>query len=122
MVSFTERGVKNYRTKTDWEKLLLKFDRNYEKYEKAGVINAASDASFRLRVSKLLNELGVNLEHHPAYFAYAQALYYAQFKYRYMVDRIREHKILRDKWERRGLDPNILDQLDKMLIFNYNIK
>jgi glutamine synthetase type III len=122
MVSFTERGVKNYRTKTDWEKLLLKFDKNYEKYEKAGVINAASDASFRLRVSKLLNELGVNLEHHPAYFAYAQALYYAQFKYRYMVDRIREHKILRDKWERRGLDPNILDQLDKMLIFNYNIK
>jgi hypothetical protein len=122
MVSFTERGVKNYRTKTDWEKLLLKFDRNYEKYEKAGVINAASDASFRLRVSKLLNELGVNLEHHPAYFAYAQALYYAQFKYRYMVDRIREHKILRDKWERRGLDPNILDQLDKMLIFNQNIK
>jgi hypothetical protein len=122
MVSFTERGVKNYRTKTDWEKLLLKFNENYEKYEKAGVINAASDASFRLRVSKLLNELGVNLEHHPAYFAYAQALYYAQFKYRYMVDRIREHKILRDKWERRGLDPHILDQLDKMLIFNYNIK
>jgi len=121
-MSFTERGVKNYRTKTDWEKLILKFDKNYKKYERAGVINAAADSSFRLRVSKLLCDLGVNPEFQAAYFAYAEALYYSQFKYRFMVDRIREHKILRDKWERRGLDPKILDQLDKMLIFNQNIK
>jgi hypothetical protein len=35
-----------------------------------------------------------------------------------MVDRVREHRILRDKWESRGLDPVILDEIDRMLIFN----
>jgi hypothetical protein len=51
------------------------------------------------------------------YYAYSRALDKSQRTMEFMVDRIREHQILRERWETRGLDPAILDKLDAVLIF-----
>lgn len=69
-------------------------------------------------VRPILDAEGVWLDWHPAYLAYAYALDRSQRVFRFMVDRIREHEILRHRWETRGLSAPVLDALDRALIFN----
>jgi len=69
------------------------------------------------KVKAILDAEGILSDFHPSYYAYAYALDKSQRTMEYMVDRIREHVILRERWETRGLDPAILDKLDDVLIF-----
>jgi len=72
---------------------------------------------FQNKVSRLLNELGVYVDLNHQYLAYAQALDKTQADLRFMVDWIREHQILRDRFERRGLDPAVLAAIDNIVIY-----
>jgi hypothetical protein len=65
----------------------------------------------------LLDKIGVYADMHPSYHAYALALDRSQREMTFMVDLIREHQILRQRWEGRGLDPTILDDIDKLIIY-----
>jgi len=73
---------------------------------------------FDEKVSTLLNENGIYSDWHPSYLAYARELDRTQKQYTFMVDLIREHQILRDRWERRNLDPSILTLIDNMVIIH----
>jgi hypothetical protein len=70
------------------------------------------------KVLTVLNAHGVLSDYHTEYYCYALALDKSQRTLAFMVDRIREHDILRTKWITRGLDPAILTELDDLLIFN----
>lgn len=70
------------------------------------------------KVRVVLDKHGIITDNRPAYHAYALALDKSQRTMEWMVDRIREHQILRETWEERGLDTDILDELDKLLIWN----
>lgn len=70
------------------------------------------------KIKPLLDAEGVLPELRVSYYNYGLALDKSQRTFAFMVDRIREHKILRDKWEGRGLNPDLLDKIDARLIFN----
>jgi hypothetical protein len=115
---WTDRGTKNYRSKTDW---MVVRNKIYPVSERMQLNNLQAGANYQMMINIVrakLSQLGVNPEFMGFYFAYSEALWKSQFKLAWMVDRIREHAILRDKWEKRGFDPKILDELDKILIFN----
>jgi len=69
------------------------------------------------KVKPILDRLKIPLELRLSYYAYSLALDRSQREHAYMVDRIREHQILRSKWESRGLNPDVLDEIDKLLIW-----
>lgn len=71
-----------------------------------------------VKVKNLMDRIGIWADLHPSYLAYAFAFDKSQKVMTFRVDRIREHAILRDRWERRNLDPDILDQIDSLLLLD----
>jgi len=69
-------------------------------------------------IKPILDRHGVVSEHRLGYYTYALALYSSQLRLKFRVDRIREHRILRAKALRRGLDPTILDEIDERLVID----
>lgn len=72
---------------------------------------------FTQHVKTVLDRIGVYSDLHPSYLAYALALDKSQRELAYMVDLIREHQILRNRWETRGLLASILDEIDAVVIY-----
>ncbi|MBA7595159.1 hypothetical protein ES703_02118 [subsurface metagenome] len=71
-----------------------------------------------VKVKTLMDQIGIWADLHPSYLAYAFAFDKSQKVMEFRVDRIREWEILRDRWERRNLDPNILDRIDSLLLLD----
>jgi len=115
---FVYRGVKKYRVETDWDKQLNVLSSRLPGARLRGCLRAEELQMIIARVKAILARFGVWAEYYAAYISYAEALYKSQLRLNWMVDRVREHRILRDKWESRGLDPVILSEIDRMLIFN----
>jgi len=84
--------------------------------EKSAVAQGSVDLFIR-KVKQLLDEAGIYTDLHHQYLAYAQALDKSQSEMDWMVDLVREHTILRDRFERRNLDPQILDRIDALVIY-----
>jgi len=80
-------------------------------------VTQAMMCRIKTKVKLVLDAEGVRSDFHPAYYAYSYALDKSQRTMEFMVDRIREHNILRSRWEGRGLEPDILDKIDALLIF-----
>lgn len=78
----------------------------------------ARQARLGFKVTGVLDRYGVIADVRIAYHAYAKAMDRVQRKYPWMVDRIREHGILRARFEGSGLDSAVLDELDKFVIYN----
>lgn len=72
---------------------------------------------FDEKVMALLNREGVWLDYYQMYLSYARALDKSQRELDFMVDLIREHQILRDRFERRGLLPTVLSAIDALVIY-----
>ena len=72
---------------------------------------------FDFKVRRLMDEIGVWTDIRHQYLSYARALDKSQRTLAFMVDLIRERAILRDRFERRGLEPGILSQIDGLVIF-----
>lgn len=75
-------------------------------------------ALFDEKIKYLLEQEGIYSDWHPSYMAYARALDKSQKDLTWMVDWIREHQVLRDRWERRGLSETMLDKIDDMVIIH----
>lgn len=86
-------------------------------HEKASVSFAPNDWVLTM-VCPILSKYGLPREVRILYYAYARSLYKSQRILKFMVDWIREHQILRQRWEARGLDPNILDEIDRVMIIH----
>jgi hypothetical protein len=117
-MSEVEEGIKKFKAKLDHVRLrLIMSDVIPETIDKAkNAINV--NAALNAKVKVILDKYNVAPDFRPYYYAYARALDKTQRVFPYMVDRIREHQILRSRFEGRGLSGDILDVLDQLLIWN----
>jgi DNA-binding transcriptional ArsR family regulator len=70
------------------------------------------------KVKPILEANTVLPDYRLPYYAYARALDKSQRTMPYIVDRIREHGILRERFEGYGLLAAILDLIDAVVIYN----
>jgi len=69
-------------------------------------------------VKRVLDRFDITSVQRKYYLLYAILLWSVMFLYEWLVDRKREHSILRYKFESYGLDPNILNEIDRVVIWN----
>jgi hypothetical protein len=117
---FVERGATNYRRNTNWVRQRQKLAKILPIAGRKAELAAAQSQQLILRIQKVLDSMGAPLDFYQVYISYGEALDKAQRTKIWMVDRRREHQILRDRWGSRGLDAHILDKLDETLIYNYS--
>ena len=116
-----EEALKKYRRKLHHVKLTKQI-RELERRSPFTVHEVAAAAQARLafndaKIKLVIDKHGVYSDLHPSYHAYARALDKSQRELEFMVDLIREHQILRQRWEARGLDPDLLDKIDDVVIY-----
>lgn len=111
-----EDALQKYRSKLNHVRL-TKLIRGIEQdvWRNAGAAQAIL-CQFDEKIKYLLEREGVYSDWHPSYMDYARQLNKSQLELTFMVDLIREHQILRDRWERRGLDPTVLGKIDDIVI------
>jgi hypothetical protein len=80
-------------------------------------VGVAANTFFVGKVKKLMDELGLWTDIRHMYLAYALALDKTQGEFGWMVDLVRAHQILRNRFELRGLDAATLDRLDQLVIY-----
>lgn len=112
-----QRGAATYRRKTHFVKLVPQLRRIREETNRNQAVAVVQIGFFQDKMRDLLDELGVWADRRHQYQAYAAALDKSQRVLRYMVDWIREHQILRDRFERRGLRADFLDAIDARVIY-----
>lgn len=116
-----EEALKRYRRKLHHVKLTKQI-RELERRSPFTVHEVAAATQSRLafndeKIKKVIDQHGVYSDLHPSYHAYARALDKSQREMEFMVDWIREHQILRARWETRGLDSALLDKIDDVVIY-----
>jgi len=116
-----EEATKKYERKLHFVKLTKQI-RELERRSPITVHEQAAASQARLafndeKIKRIIDEHGVYADLHASYHAYARALDKSQRELRYMVDLKREHQILRQRWEARGLDPALLDKIDAVVIY-----
>jgi len=117
-VFFKPDAIREYATKLHHVRLrkILEevIDRAHDSYSERQEVFDYVESS----IKPILDKHGVVSEHRFGYYTYALALYSSQLRLKFRVDRIREHRILRAKALRRGLDPRILDEIDERLVID----
>lgn len=109
--------IDRYRRRTHYVKMTWKLRQIEEWTNRRRVAAQAQVALFQQKVKSLLDQAGVYNDMHHQYMAYAHALDKSQAELDFLVDLIRERRILRDRFERRALDPSVLDQIDALVIY-----
>ena len=117
MSPYPDTALDRYRRKTHFVKLTKQLRRIQDRTRRNRAVAQAKIAFFQDKVRALLDRLGVYTDLRHQYLAYAQALDKTQREMDWMVDLIREHRILRDRFERRGLDPAVLHDIDELTIY-----
>ena len=111
------RGIKKYRRKLLFVRMTPLLRELKEQRDYNAVAAQAQVCLMQDKLRDLMDRLGVLSDLRHQYMAYALALDKTQKEMAWMVDLIREHTILRDRFERRGLDPTVLDALDQLVIY-----
>jgi hypothetical protein len=111
-------AIKKYEMKTDWVRLYMMLQPRMDEAHRRSLEGQAVSNYVIEQVKPILDRKPMVLELRVAYYAYAQALYRSQRQFKFRVDRIREHQILRHRFESRGLDASILDEIDKRIIID----
>jgi len=111
-------AMKKYKRKLNHVRLRGVFTREIDMIQSKCAVAQLQNRHIIDKVKPILQKEGILPDMTIAYYCYSLALDKSQRTLEFMVDRIREHQILRDRWESRGLDPSILDKLDTMLIWN----
>jgi len=114
--SWLQDALKKYRRKLGHVRLTILIRKKEQTTWDRAAAAQATLCFFDEKLRTLLDEEGVYSDWHPSYMDYARALWKSQRELTFLVDLIREHQILRDRWERRGLDPTILDRIDNFVI------
>lgn len=112
--------IEKYRRRTLFVKLQKRLREQRKAQGEITLVNrAVAQAQVALNQDKVRDVLDASLEYSDLrhqYSAYALALDKTQREMVFMVDLVREHQILRDRFERRGLNPVVLDRLDRVFI------
>lgn len=69
------------------------------------------------KIKQVMDEQGVFTDLRHQYIAYGEALAKSQDQMDFMVDLRREWRILRHRFEARGLDPVVLQAIDHRVIY-----
>jgi len=112
-----KEAIEKYKRELNHVKLRPQIEALIPKIDTKVAITQAMTHRIKMKVKDILDKEGIYSDYHPFYYAYALALDKSQRTMEFMVDRIREHQILRERWETRGLEPAILDKIDDVLIF-----
>jgi hypothetical protein len=111
-------AIRKYEMKTYWVRLYTMLQPRIDEAHRRSLEGQAVSNYVIEQVKPILDRRSMVLELRVAYYAYAHALYRSQRQFKFRVDRIREHQILRHRFESRGLDPSILDEIDKRIIID----
>lgn len=106
-----------YRRKTAWIAVYRKLLRSQAATKQNRAVSHGQTQLFDLKVRKIMDAQGVWNDVRHQYLAYARALDKSQRDMAWMVDLRREHQILRDRFERRNLDPTVLHAIDELVIY-----
>ena len=106
-----------YQRKTRWTRIRRVVQRIQPVTKRNIAISQAQLSLIMSKISERLDNIGVYNDMYHQYMAYALALDKSQRTLKFMVDWIRERAILRDRFERRNLDPTILSSLDQLIIY-----
>jgi len=107
--------IRNYLDGIHEHKVKTKFAEKLEKIIDKGIQENIKLDMMQDRVKEICNKFGVMPDMQIFYIAYAEEILYKVQKLEWEVDRIREYQIIRRKWESRGLDPKILNEIDKVV-------
>ena len=117
MTPNAETGADKYQRRTHFVKLTRQLRKIADTTHRNQAVAQGQLALFQDKIRDLLDAQGLYVDLRHQYMAYAQALDKSQRTMDFMVDLIREHGILRDRFERRGLDPTVLDAIDQLVIY-----
>jgi len=106
---------RNYIESIQPGKVLKALKPKIERVRERGLAAQAELDWLQRAVTKICYNHGVMLELVPHYVAYAEEVHFRARQFEWDTDRRREHKLLRVKWEKRGLDPALLDEIDKVV-------
>lgn len=106
-----------YQRKTHFVKLTWQLRRIEDRTRRNRAVAQAQLAFFQDKVRALMDKLGVYADLRHQYMAYAQALDKSQREMDWLVDVNREARILRDRFTRRGLDPDVLQAIYELVTY-----
>jgi len=115
--AWLEEAMAKYKRKLHHVKLKPQLNKLIPKIREKNAVAQAHNFRIKMKVKTILEAEGIYSDFHVAYYAYSLALDKSQRTLKFMVDLIREHQILRERWQSRGLDPAILDKIDAVLIY-----
>lgn len=108
---------KDYERKTGFVKLTWQIRKIQDARRRNMNPAQAQLTLFSDKIGGLLDELGVYADLRHQYLAYALALDKAQRDMDFMVDVLREARILRHRFEERGLDPDVLQAIYDLIVY-----
>jgi hypothetical protein len=107
--------IRNYLDSIHEHKVKQKFTEKLDKIIDKGIQENIKLDFMQDQIREILNKHGVMLDMYIYYIAYAEQILCRVQRLEWEVDRVREYIIIRRKWENRGLDPNILNEIDKIV-------
>jgi hypothetical protein len=107
--------IRNYLDGIHEHKVKQKFQEKLNKIIDKGIQENIKLDFVQDQVRAICDKFGVMLDMYIYYIAYAEEILCRVQKLEWEVDRIREYQIIRRKWEGRGLDPKILEEIDKVV-------
>lgn len=110
-----EAWLRSYQAGINPARVAQKIEGKIEQMHDRGLSAQATLAFLQELVVKLCAKRGVIRCQIIFYCAYVEEIFFRAAAYEWDVDRRREHEIIRAKWERRGLDPALLDEIDKIV-------
>jgi len=109
------KWIRNYLDGIHEHKVKQKFAEKLQKIIDKGIQENIKLDFVQDQVREILNKHGVMLDMYIYYIAYAEEILCRVQKLEWEVDRVREYQIIRKKWENRGLNPQILEEIDKVV-------
>jgi len=109
------KWIRNYLDGIHEHKVKQKFAEKLEKIIERGIQENIRLDFVQDQVRLICDKFGVMLDMYIYYIAYAEEILYKVQKLEWEVDRVREYQIIRKKWENRGLNPQILEEIDKVV-------
>jgi hypothetical protein len=107
--------IKNYLDGIHEHKVKTKFAEKLDRIIERGIQENIKLDMMQDMVRQICDRFGVMPDMQIYYIAYAEQILCRVQKLEWEVDRVREYQIVRKKWESRGLDPKILEEIDKVV-------
>jgi len=111
-----QEALRKYKVKLDDIAIRRKYREKEKQMEERHSIAIYELTMLQKKVKDLCCRLGVIPDWEIWYHAYAEWLWKRMKTYT-KQDIARERLVMRIRWERRGLDPKVLDEIDKILGF-----